>query len=183
MKITRKLGWLAVCCLAAYGTVAQATTYIKLAAGPDLQYRLQTQLITAQPDTIIELPEGKFEFTDELISRQKFITLRGQGMYTTVLNFKNQSSGAQGLLATGDGFTLQDVGIEDAAGDGFKAEGVNGLTIRGVRVEWTRGPSRYNGSYGLYPVRSSNILMEDNIVKGSSDAGLYVGQSSHVIVR
>lgn len=179
----RLIGWAAGLCLALSTGMAHATTFVKLAAGPDLQYRLQTQLISAEPDTIIELPEGKFEFTDELISRQKFITLRGQGMYTTVLNFKNQSSGAQGLLATGEGFTLQNLAIEDAAGDGFKAEGVNGLTIRGVRVEWTRGPNRYNGSYGLYPVRSSNILMEDNVVKGASDAGVYVGQSNHVIVR
>lgn len=170
-------------CIAAFGNIANATTFIKLQPGPDLQYRLQAQLINAQPDTIIELPAGTFEFTDELISRQKFITLRGQGMNATVLNFRNQSSGAQGLLATGQGFTLQDLGIEDAAGDGFKAEGVDGLTLRGVRVEWTRGPNRYNGSYGLYPVRCSNVLMEDNVVKGASDAGVYVGQSNHVIVR
>ena len=182
-RIINGLALAASICFAGWGSAAQATTYIKLAAGPDLQYRLQTQLITAAPDTIIELPEGKFEFSDELISRQKFITLRGQGMYNTVLNFKNQSSGAQGLLATGTGFTLEDIAIEDSAGDGFKAEGVDGLTIRRVRVEWLRGSNRYNGSYGLYPVRSSNILMEDNIVKGASDAGVYVGQSNHVIVR
>jgi len=57
------------------------------------------------------------------------------------------------------------------------------ITIRGVRVEWTDGPSTGNGGYGLYPVKTRNVLIEDSIAIGASDAGIYVGQSRDVIVR
>jgi len=52
-----------------------------------------------------------------------------------------------------------------------------------VRAEWTGGPKDTNGSYGLYPVQCKNVLIEDSVVKGASDAGIYVGQSKNIIVR
>jgi parallel beta-helix repeat protein len=52
-----------------------------------------------------------------------------------------------------------------------------------VRVEWTNGPDENNGAYGLYPVQSSNVLIEESVVIGASDAGIYVGQSNNIIVR
>jgi parallel beta-helix repeat protein len=57
------------------------------------------------------------------------------------------------------------------------------VTIRRVRAEWTGGPKDTNGSYGLYPVQCKNVLIEDSVVKGASDAGIYVGQSKNIIVR
>src|SRR3546814_1386139 len=48
---------------------------------------------------------------------------------------------------------------------------------------WTGGPSTDNGAYGLYPVQVDNVLIEDSVVKGASDAGIYVGQSTNIIVR
>src|SRR3546814_1516361 len=55
--------------------------------------------------------------------------------------------------------------------------------MRRVRAEWTGGPSTDNGAYGLYPVQVDNVLIEDSVVKGASDAGIYVGQSTNIIVR
>jgi parallel beta-helix repeat protein len=52
-----------------------------------------------------------------------------------------------------------------------------------VRTEWTGGPLETNGSYGLYPVQCKNVLIEDSVVIGASDAGIYVGQSSQIVVR
>ena len=59
----------------------------------------------------------------------------------------------------------------------------NGVTIQRVRVEWTNGPDEDNGAYGLYPVQTRNVLIEDCEVLGASDAGVYVGQSEVIIVR
>jgi parallel beta-helix repeat protein len=104
-------------------------------------------------------------------------------MDKTILSFKNQKTGSAGMLVTAGGFTLEDLAIEDTKGDGVKINGATGVTIRRVRAEWTGGPKDTNGSYGLYPVQCKNVLIEDSIVKGASDAGIYVGQSKNIIVR
>lgn len=52
-----------------------------------------------------------------------------------------------------------------------------------VGAEWSGEPSEDNGAYGLYPVLSSNILIDECYAYGASDAGIYVGQSDKAIVR
>ena len=59
----------------------------------------------------------------------------------------------------------------------------DGVTIRKVRAEWTGGPGEKNGSYGIYPVKCKNVLIEDSASSGAADAGIYVGQSKNIIVR
>jgi len=73
--------------------------------------------------------------------------------------------------------------VENARGDGIKVRDCQGITFRGVRAEWTNGPDSNNGAYGLYPVNCSNVLIQDSIARGASDAGIYVGQSRNIIVR
>ena len=104
-------------------------------------------------------------------------------MDKTVLSFKGQKAGAEGLLVNAGNFTIENLAIEDSKGDGLKVNEGENITIRGVRVEWTRGPHTDNGAYGLYPVQTKNVLIEDCVVIGASDAGLYVGQSDNIIVR
>ena len=149
----------------------------------DLQYRLQEEIIKAKPNTLIRLPEGMFQFTDEIVLDVSHITLRGKGMDKTILSFKGQPSGAQGMLVLADAFTAEDFAIEDTAGDGLRVEEADGVVIRRVRVEWTNGPDANNGSYGLYPVLCNNVLIEDSVAIGASDAGIYVGQSNNIVVR
>ena len=100
-----------------------------------------------------------------------------------MLSFAHQTTGGQGLLVTANAFTIHDLAIEDPPGDGLKLLGGDGVTIQKVRVEWTHGPKDTNGAYGLYPVQCKNVLIEDSIVKGASDSGIYVGQSDRIIVR
>ena len=40
-----------------------------------------------------------------------------------------------------------------------------------------------SGRYGIYPVSSENILVEDSESVGASDAGIYVGQTNTAIIR
>ncbi|MEO1174610.1 MAG: parallel beta-helix domain-containing protein, partial [Myxococcota bacterium] len=37
--------------------------------------------------------------------------------------------------------------------------------------------------YGLYPVKCTNVLMEDSEASNAADAGIYIGQSQNVILR
>ena len=55
--------------------------------------------------------------------------------------------------------------------------------LRRVRTEWTNGPDEGNGAYGLYPVQCRNVLIEECVAIGASDAGIYVGQSDRIVVR
>ena len=104
-------------------------------------------------------------------------------MYETKLEFKDQLNGAEGLLITSNKVTVEDLAVLNTKGDGIKSKGVDEITFRRVRVEWTNGPDEANGAYGLYPVESKNVLIEGAVVKGASDAGIYVGQSQNIIVR
>lgn len=152
-------------------------------ADAQFQKKLQEQLILAAPGSVIDLPAGRFHLDRVLSLTVDNVTLRGQGMDKTVLSFKGQVSGSAGLLVTANGFTAEDIGFEDMAGDGVKVNGGTNVTLRRVRAEWTAGPNRSNGGYGLYPVQCKNVLIEDSVVKGAADAGIYVGQSQQIVVR
>jgi len=154
-----------------------------ISPGPNFEKDLQTALIETKPGSLIELPEGRFNINGTLSLTVPNVTIRGKGIGKTVLSYKNQKTGAAGMLATGNNFTLEDVSIEDTKGDGVKINNAEGVTIRRVRVEWTGGPNEKNGSYGIYPVQCKNVLIEDSASIGAADAGIYVGQSKNIIVR
>lgn len=52
-----------------------------------------------------------------------------------------------------------------------------------MRAEWTNGPDEEKGAYGIYPMQIENVLLEECVAIGASDAGIYVGQSRNVIIR
>ncbi len=145
--------------------------------------QLMTRLLEAQPGDVIEIPEGKYNFDRSLSLTVDNVTLRGAGMDKTTLSFAGQIAGAEGLLVTASDFIVEDLAIEDTKGDGLKVNDGENIIIRRVRVEWTNGPSTENGAYGLYPVQTKNLLVEDSVAIGASDAGIYVGQSENVVVR
>lgn len=154
-------------------------------AEPELSFAesLQERLIQAQPGDVIEIPAGVHEFDRSLSLNVPNVTIRGAGMDVSILSFKNQAQGAEGLLVSADDFTIEDLAIEDTVGDALKINQSTNVTIRNVRTEWTNGPDSGNGAYGIYPVQSTNVLIEGSVAIGASDAGIYVGQSSQIIVR
>ena len=151
--------------------------------GPDVQYRLQARLIEAIPGDVIQLDEGRYALRRQLDVVADNITIRGKGSNKTILSFRDQDTGGQGIEATGNNFTVADLAVEDTAGNAIKVLGARGVTFRDVRAEWTGDVSSSNGAYGLYPVQCENVLIENCTAIGASDAGLYVGQCRNVIVR
>jgi len=152
-------------------------------APSDYQKQLQTALIQAQPGDVIAIPAGVHSINRGLSLNVSGVTLRGQGMDKSILSFKNQLQGAEGLLVNASDFTIEDIAIEDTAGDGLKVNEGRNIIIRRVRAEWTNGPDEDNGAYGIYPVQVENLLLEESVAIGASDAGLYVGQSKNVVIR
>lgn len=149
----------------------------------NIEKTFQEQLISAKPGSVIELPEGKFHFDRTLSLIVDNVTLRGKGMDKTILSFAGQKEGAQGLLVKANGITIEDIGIEDSAGDALTIQGGSDIIVRRVRAEWTRGPNENNGPYAIYPVECKNLLVEDSIARGAADAGIYVGQSENIVLR
>jgi len=149
----------------------------------DATERLQEALIEAEEGDVILLASGTFTLSDGLSLDVDNVTIRGSGEKTTILQFADQKGSGEGLLITSNGVVMEDFAVENTKGDGIKSKGSDQITFRRLRVEWTGGPKAENGAYGIYPVESKHILIEDCLVRGASDAGIYVGQSENIIVR
>jgi parallel beta-helix repeat protein len=152
-------------------------------AAASFQKDLQLNLINAKAGDVITIPAGTHAINRSLSLNVSGVTIRGEGMDKSVLSFKGQVQGAEGLLVNASDFTIEDLAIEDTAGDGLKINDGKNVVIRRVRTEWTNGPDEDNGAYGIYPVQIENILLEECVAVGASDAGIYVGQSRNVVVR
>ena len=176
----RSMGFAIIAVLSAASVHADAVSETDAAFRKDLQLRL----IQAKPGEVIELPAGRWTLNRSLSLNKSNVTLRGAGPDATVLSFKGQTQGAEGLLINAASHvTIENLAIEDTKGDGLKANGCKDLVLRNVRVEWTRGPNERNGAYGLYPVQSERVLIEHSVAIGASEAGIYAGQSKYVVLR
>ena len=85
---------------------------------------LQEKLILAEPGDTIFLPEGKIHLKRSLwADNLKNIVIMGYGMDNTIISFKNQMEGAEGLKITNSSnIILKDFTIQDTKGDLIKAE-------------------------------------------------------------
>src|SRR5207244_4797268 len=134
-------------------------------------------------DTIVFLA-GSSALTNQLaLGTANGVSVLGSGIDATVLDFHGQKAGEDGLFAQSvndlrfEGFT-----VKDTPGNGITVLGVTGATFRALHVAWTAGDGT-DGAYGLYPVQSTNVLIEGCTVQGASDSGVYVGQSTSIVVR
>lgn len=156
---------------------------IQISPGPDAQREVQRALIRANPGDTIELGSGTFEFHASLSLTVPDVTLRGQGMGKTILSFRKQDQGKEGILVSANGFSAQDFTIRDSKGDGLKVNSAKGVIFRRVEATWSEPAKETNGGYGLYPVQCEDVLIEDCLASRASDAGIYVGQSRRVVIR
>ncbi|MEQ9314904.1 MAG: parallel beta-helix domain-containing protein [Henriciella sp.] len=156
---------------------------VEIAAGDDFQTRLQTALIEAEVGSTIQLPAGTFAITDGLSLDVDGVMLTGAGQDETILDFTGQRGSGEGLLVTSDDVILQNFTIQETKGDGIKSKGADRIIYRDLKVQWLGEPDENHGAYGVYPVESTDILVERVWVRGASDAGIYVGQSNNIIVR
>lgn len=151
--------------------------------GEGAQARLQEALILAQPGDEVVLKAGRYVLTDGLSLDVAGVTVRGEGMARSILDFTGQQGSGEGLLVTSDQVTLRDFALENPKGDGIKSKDADDIVYHRIRVTWTNGPAPTNGAYGIYPVESRNVLIDGVQVSGASDAGIYVGQSNYITVR
>jgi len=151
----------------------------------DMEAEILESFILAKDSSVIQLPEGHFLFSQALsLDAKKHLTIRGMGMDKTILSFKGQTKGAEGIKITQcSNLIIEDLSIEDAVGDNLKISDSDSIILRKIRSAWTGKVSSKNGAYGLYPVLCTNLLIENCEAIGASDAGIYVGQSQNVVIR
>lgn len=155
-----------------------------------VQKELIDELAQAQTGDTFVFPQGRFNITttigfqgiNEDSQTVSDLTFKGAGMDLTI--FDASGSTADGFkIEDTDNITFEDFGVYESNNNAIKVIGSDGVIMRRVATVWETDYLPTNGAYGLYPVESSNILIEDSFVQGSADAGVYVGQSNNIVVR
>ncbi len=136
---------------------------------------VQTAVDRARPGDIIEVPYGVYH--ERVVIDINDITLRGipneAGEWPI---FDGEGVLTEGVIASGNNFTVGNLHVRNYTDNGVLVEGVTGVHFHDIFAENV-------GTYGVYPVRSTNVLIERVEVTGVDDAGIYAGQCENVIVR
>ncbi len=151
-------------------------------SGDDDTTAVQEAWILAEEGDTLCFAAGRFHFTSEVSLDVDGVTVRGVGRQRTILDFSEQDLQANGIRITSDNVTFHDLRVVDTPGDGIRADDVANITFRRVDVIWSEAQSLDSGAYGLYPVGSEGVIIDDCLVVGARDAGIYVGQSDNVLV-
>jgi parallel beta-helix repeat protein len=163
---------------------ADCVTVLEASGGDDTE-AVQTALIEAQSGDVVCFCPGDYSFTKELSLTVPDVTVKGVGETRddVVLDFAAQNIGDDGVTVTSDGFTVASLTIKNTPGNGIVVTGAEDVTFRDLMVSWDAGSVTENGAYAVYPVKSTNVIVEDSEVIGAADAGIYVGQCENAIVR
>jgi parallel beta-helix repeat protein len=151
----------------------------------NFQKKYQTQMIMVENGQNVDFEEGTMNFSSTLsLEGKENVVISGKGMDKTILSFKGQTDGAEGIrISNAKNITIKDMTLQDAKGDLLKTMNVAGIKMINVKTEWTGTPNKNNGAYGVYPVQCTNVLIDGCVAIGASDAGIYVGQSKDIIVK
>lgn len=151
--------------------------------GMDDPTTLQAALLDAMPGDTVCMAEGTFKLNTEISISADNVTLKGASRDTTILDFSTQNLGANGMKISGDGVTLLSFTVKNTPGDGIRGDDVKNITYDDVAVIWEAEASLENGAYGFYPVGCDGVVIRNSLVVGARDAGIYVGQSTNIIVE
>lgn len=80
------------------------------------------------------------------------------------------------VIVSGANFTMQGFTVRNYSGNGVTTSKTHNIILRDLIAD-------HSGRYGVYPVESQDILVENCVATGISDAGIYVGQSRRATVR
>lgn len=150
---------------------------------PGEESKVVEALLTLKDSTIVELQAGSYHFDNLSLTQLKHILIRGEGPDKTILDFSSQTQGGEGIRATDiTGFSLQNIKVQNSKGDLVKVLKSRNVVFDNVHAIWEKSDST-SGGYALYPVQCRNVLIQNCYVQGSSDAGIYVGQSDSAIVK
>ncbi|WP_316841689.1 parallel beta-helix domain-containing protein [Pedobacter gandavensis] len=154
-----------------------------LTFNPGEEAKIEEAFLSLKDSTSIMLKAGNYKFDNLSIAQVNHILIQGEGHDKTILDFSSQSQGGEGIRVTDvKGFTIDAMTIKDSKGDLLKINKSRDVTVTNLHAVWSKADST-SGGYAIYPVMCKNVLIENCYTEGSSDAGIYVGQTDSAIVR
>ncbi len=90
--------------------------------------------------------------------------------------FDGRGSLSEAFIASGSDFKIGKLHVRNYTDNGILVEGATNVHVYDVISEDT-------GTYGIYPTKSTNVLVERVTASGVNDAAIYAGQCRDVIVR
>ncbi len=158
---------------------------------------LRTAVLNAESWDVICLEAGTYEMGMNggnpspgtvTITSTANLTIKGIGesVEDMILDFDGQVN-PKGFNVSAPGFWIENLWIKNTKNNGVEVKATNAEenpnVFRKLKVTWDAGSVTENGAYSIYPTRSTYIIAEFSEVVGASDAGLYIGQVEHGIVR
>ncbi len=134
---------------------------------------IQAAVDAAHPGGVVLVMPGTYHQQVTITTEHISLLGLGQPGQRPVLDGENQLD--NGILGCADHLSVENFEIRNYQDNGVIAENVDGVTLRRLVTEHT-------GDYGLFPVRSQHILIEDCTSNGAADTGIYVGQSRDIVV-
>jgi parallel beta-helix repeat protein len=140
-------------------------------------------------DTLCFSP-GVYELDDHIVlGGASDVTFIGTGKTRddVLLDFSTQTSGKEGVLVSTENFVIENLSVKNTQGNGVQVQGTENVTFRNIKVGWDEPADEENnplsGGYAIYPTGVTNALIVDSESYGASDAGIYAGQSHHVVAH
>jgi len=134
---------------------------------------IQTAVNSAGAGSTILIEPGIYKET--IVIDKPGIQIIGLKLGVIIQNPGDEEDGIT-VNENGDGFVLKNVAIQNFEENGIILTGVDNFTISHVAAT-------NNGEYGIFPVHCTHGTIEFCLVKGHSDTGLYVGQSSDITMQ
>jgi len=134
----------------------------------------------ANPGDIIRVPPGIYR--ENILVTKDNITIEGSAGAILILDGTD--------LPGGSGITVRSL-TPPVRISGFRLTGLriqnyvrNGVILSRVdNYQIDHGEFANNHAYGIFPIRSSDGVIEFNRVSGSDDTGIYIGQSSDAVIQ
>ena len=141
----------------------------------------------------VVLPEGAYKMNQALridMSLDAFsgitsLTVQGHGIDKTILSFTDSTNVVSDSVhfSSATDLELSHFTVVDSNKNAILVDESTGVYMHHLGTIWPGKVDAGNGAYGLYPVESDHVIIEDSFSFGSADAGVYVGQTNNIVVR
>ena len=137
---------------------------------------IQAIVDAAKPGAVIKIEPGVYN--EDVTVNKPGIKLMGLSKNGQDVIIQNPGDEENGITVgdNGDGFELINVTVKNFKENGVFLSHVDNFLL-------SRVTTINNGEYGLFPVFCSNGVIDKCTATGHTDTGIYVGQSTNVVVR